>query len=266
MADPRVVPPRRDRVAAYKLLAHVRNKPGESVPFGAVDSQWLGDIFLRAAAAMNVTTNELHVAHEAQMPETEPLAGATFLAGESGQRGMMRLAAAGGTPTPRTEEDTQAGRVGVLFELPAKRSQGLMAVYIPYRARSVRTIVETEMKRALTDLPVTIDVRPVVPRAALLAAVDKGLLRLQLTRWQAPSDSSMVGLLDPDDLPHAKQVVEVTPIQRGHRLRATSTLRDFLAKPKGEEVITIDGHEFHEGSGDRRARRIRAHVLVVRGP
>lgn len=241
---------RRDRIAVYRLVAHVRRRAAEPVPFGAVDSRWLGDIFQHAAQSMNLTSNELHVTYEAELPGVdEPLAGASFLVGESGVRGVMRLAAVGGAPTPRTEDDTQAGRVGVLLELPADRSQGLMAVYIPYRGRSVKAIIEAEFKRALADLPVSIDVRPVVPRAALLEAFDKGLLRLQLTRWQAPATSSMVGLLNPDDLPYAKEVVEVSPVERGRLLRPTKTLRDFLTRKQGDDeaVITFDDVEFHEG-------------------
>jgi hypothetical protein len=237
---------RSDRAMVYRAAINVSHHRDRKPSFGDVGSEWFGAVLADAMRSVDERSGDLHVRSDAVwVDEAVAQVGASFLAGESGQRGVMQLADVPDRTVNRTEDDTQSVRCGVALELPLDRSAGLLAVFIPHRGRSIQGVLGPVLKRAAGEHGLTLTFSPVVPVSVLREAIENGLLRMTLTRYGRPSDRSLAGLVETDDVQEAIKTVDIRPSSRGF-IRPGDDLRSIL-DGSGGDVVTIDGEDYHEG-------------------
>jgi len=100
----------------------------------------------------------------------QDMVGCSVLLHEVGVRSIMRLRAAGQSPVPRTEDDSEICRLGIAVHLPQDRRAGTLVVHRS-NAKSAARAAKGAIRKAARSIGAVAEITPRVLDADLLRAV-----------------------------------------------------------------------------------------------
>lgn len=203
--------PRRNK-GAFKLLGNCDGK-------GA----WLGDAVRKQFKLIDeircdppVSGDRKAVFDEEFSPIEEEYVGCSILLHEHGVRSQLNLSAVD-KPVPRTEEDSEVVRLGVMARFPAESDLGYLAIHRS-RSKSASRAAMKAVRNAAASMDMTADIKPLILHNELVEAVEHDrVTAVKLTSARGHqnfstlySDGSMA------------ENVEMTLMARPKRVRALS--------------------------------------------
>jgi hypothetical protein len=163
------------RAAIYRVKVRPYQKRESWRLLGDYDESgtWLGDTISTALNRLEESNKEntLTARFEASLPSLgSEQVGATFLSGRSGITSV--ISRQGKHLIDRQPSDSEEMRTAVLFALPRRKDAGRLIVHVP-EGRSIKTLVQNAVKRELSAAQYVIEMNPIVPADALLAAIER---------------------------------------------------------------------------------------------
>ena len=209
---------------------------------------WVGNLVAKALGNLDhMNYDETVYAHFESYLDLPPrnYVGTSLLSGRSGITSVLERS---GAPSfLRTPEHSEVMRSAVLFHLPRRKRDGVMAIHIPHN-RSCKSIIERALREEFSESDYRIEITPIVPRSALLEAVRRNNISKVTLIKHNPTDSDAFLEVAQYGDTAVDRLELIIPSRRRKRLRGDPLL-NFLEDPSEgnrRQIIEFAGLTFDD--------------------